>query len=299
MLPERNTLRTGLIFSVTSAISFSLLAIFYKIGYQQNLSPGVMLSCRFVLGFMLLTPYMLLMKRHHLKVSRVTLFRAFICGVFFYGLQSYLFAASLQYISAATAGLILYLYPLVVLILAAIFFKSTVSLDKILALILIIIGSILVYFDAFSREMNFTGLLLATSAMFTFAAYILYLQKSLINVDSTVFSYYVIGFTGLQCLIVYQPIGQLNLHAEQWLTCFLLAFISTLLAIILLYKAIERIGSSYTAIFSSIEPAGTMLAAALILHESLSFPQIIGMLCIIGGIAIPNLMATRRMVHFS
>ncbi len=286
--------RTGLIYSLSSALCFSLLAIFYKVGYQENLGTGLMLTCRFVLGFLLLTPYMFLQKRHQLKVSLRVVSMALICGVFFYGLQSYFFAASLRYISASTSSLILYLYPMVVLILASIIFKTKITLDKIIALLLIISGSILVYFDAFYRQMNPTGLLLATSAMVTFAAYIIFLQKSLIDVDSTVFSYYVIGFTGLQCLIVYQPFGQLDLAAKQWIICFLLALVSTVMAIILLFKAIERIGSSYTAIFSSIEPAGTILASALFLHESLKYSQIAGMFCIIGGIAIPNLMALQQ-----
>lgn len=291
MTGDRKLLRIGLIYSICSALSFSLLAIFFKIGYQENLDTGLMLSSRFILGFLLLTPYMLIQKRPQLKMPYKAVIMAFICGAFFYGLQSYFFAASLQYIPAATSSLILYLYPMVVLILAAFIFKSKITMDKILALLLIMVGSILVYLDAFSRQMNATGLLLATCAMITFACYILFLQKSLINVDSTVFSYYAIGFTGLQCLVVYQPFDYVDLNSKQLMICFLLALISTVFAIIFLFKAIERIGSSYTAIFSSIEPAGTIMASAIILHEPLKFFQITGMFCIIGGIAIPHIMA--------
>jgi len=295
MTTEQPSLIPGLIYSIISASCFGFLAILLKLGYTANLDTGTMLSCRFLFALIILFPYILITKRKHLKIGIKALFMAFICGAFFYGLQSYFFAASLQYISASTSSLILYIYPLTVLILSSIIFKSRITGAKILAIILIFAGCICVFYDAFHRQMDPKGLVLATLAMVAFSAYLIFIQKSLINVDSTVFSFYVIAFTALQCLVVYQPFSNVSLNTEQWTVCLLLSVIPTVFAIIFLYKAIERIGSSYASIFSSVEPAVTIVVSAILLKDPIKALQVLGMVFIISGIVVPNLrLITRR-----
>ncbi len=294
MTTEQNPLKSGLIYSIISACCFGFLAVFFKLGYNAGLTTGTMLSFRFLFATLILLPYILITKRNQLNIGKKAMFMAFLCGTFFYGLQSYFFAASLQYISASTTSLILYIYPLTVTILSAIFFKSRITGGKMLAIILIFMGCICVFYDAFHRQMNSQGLILATLAMIAFSTYLIFIQKSLINVDSTVFSFYVIAFTALQCITFYRPFTNLPTNMEQWVVCLLLALIPTVFAIILLYKAIERIGSSYASIFSSIEPAVTIIAAAFLLNDPIKGLQVLGMVFIIAGIVVPNLRRMSR-----
>ena len=108
-------------------------------------------------------------------------------------------------------------------------------------------------------------------------------------------AFYVIAFTALQCLVVYRPFSDLSLNIEQWTVCLLLSVIPTVFAIIFLYKAIERIGSSYASIFSSVEPAVTIIASAILLKDPIKALQVLGMVFIIAGIVVPNLrLITRR-----
>jgi drug/metabolite transporter (DMT)-like permease len=295
MTTEQTSLISGLVYSIISASCFGFLPVFFKLGYAANLDTGTMLSFRFVFALIILFPFILITKRKHLKIGIKALFMAFICGSFFYGLQSYFFAASLQYLSASTTSLILYIYPLTVLILSSIFFKSKITGAKILAIVLIFAGCLCVFYDAFHRQMDPKGLVLATLAMVAFSAYLIFIQKSLVIVDSTVFSFYVFAFTALQCLVVYRPFSDLSLNIEQWTVCLLLSVIPTVFAIIFLYKAIERIGSSYASIFSSVEPAVTIIASAILLKDPIKALQVLGMVFIIAGIVVPNLrLITRR-----
>lgn len=294
MTNQQPSLNAGLVYSLLSATCFGFLAIFFKFGYASNLTTGTMLSFRFLFAFCILLPYVLIAKRHKLRIGDKALFMACICGTFLYGMQSYFFAASLKYISAPTASLILYICPLTVLILSVIFLKSKITADKVLAIILIFCGCLCVFYDAFDRQMDPKGLLLATSAMLAFSCYMIFIQKSLIDVDSTVFSFYVIAFTTLQCMVIYRPFTDLSLTSEQWKICIFLALIPTVFAIVFLCKAIERIGSSYASIFCSAEPAVTVIASYLLLHDTIVPLQIGGMFFIIGGIIVPNLRAVRK-----
>lgn len=288
MYAQQQNLRAGLVYSLISAACFGFLAILFRLGYAAGLDTGTMLTFRFCSAFLFLTPYIFIFHRKKITATFESFYMAAICGIFFYGIQSYCFAASLQYISASTAGLILYLYPLAVMILTAVFYKNPITPSKLLSLFLIGAGSILVFYDAFTRQMLAKGLVLAIGAMVAFSCYFTYLQKSLTKTDSTIFSYYVIGFTAAQCLVIYRP-TTLSFNENQLLICLLLGLVPTVFAIIFLYKAIEKVGSSYSAIFSSIEPAVTVVFSALLLAEHVVFLQIAGMFCIILGIITPNI----------
>lgn len=279
----------GIVYAILSATCYGLLAVLFKYGYGLGMSTGSMLSSRFILAAIIFLPYVLISKRDRLRVSGNVLFRAFICGTIFYGLQSYFFAASIQYISASTAGLILYIYPMTVVILARIFFKTPITTARLLALVLIMIGCSCVFYDAFSRKMSMQGVTLAILAMLTFSGYLIFIQKSLKNVDSTVFSFYVAVFVALQCIVVYRPDSMFTMTSQQWFLAVLLALIPTVLAMVLLYKAIECFGSTHTSIFSSVEPAVTIIASALLLHDKIIAVQVLGMVFIVAGIVLPNI----------
>jgi drug/metabolite transporter (DMT)-like permease len=64
--------------------------------------------------------------------------------------------------------------------------------------------------------------------------------------------------------------------------------IPTFIAVTLLYIAVEKIGSVYASIFSTVEPIVTVTASYLILNENIVFIQIVGAIFILGGIILPN-----------
>jgi drug/metabolite transporter (DMT)-like permease len=64
-------------------------------------------------------------------------------------------------------------------------------------------------------------------------------------------------------------------------------------AVTFLYLAIEKVGSAYASIFSSIEPVATLAAAALLLEENVVLLQVGGAALIVAGIVLPNLQLLR------
>lgn len=287
-------MQKGTFFSLISATAFGALAILFKFGYDSGLTTGTMLSFRFIFAVMILLPYVLLYKRNQLLLSKKLILMAFIGGSIFYGAQSYCFAAAVQLTSASTASLILYLYPMTVVLTSALLFKTKVTIATSITLVFITIGFVCVFYDAFSRNMNLYGLLLAFMATLIFTAYMLLIQKSLNDVDPIVFSFYILSFAALQCIFTYSPFDNIEFTSYQWLIMFLIAFVSTVVAVVFLYKAIELIGSAYASIFSSIEPAVTVILAATVLGDAIAIIQIIGMISIIAGIALPNIIMLKK-----
>ncbi len=67
-----------------------------------------------------------------------------------------------------------------------------------------------------------------------------------------------------------------------------LGIIPAAIAIALLYAAIDLIGATYVSLFSSFEPAATLLFAAVLLGEDIVTFQIYGVVLLILGIILPN-----------
>lgn len=108
------------------------------------------------------------------------------------------FISAVKYIPASTTALLLYLYPLVVLIQSTVFLKIKFRFASLLSVILIMLACCFVFYDAFERQLNTTGLLLALGAPpLTFGTYLTMSQVVLKNERPTTVALYMTAFTGL------------------------------------------------------------------------------------------------------
>ncbi|MEF3255420.1 MAG: DMT family transporter, partial [Deferribacterales bacterium] len=149
-------------------------------------------------------------------------------------------------------------------------------------------GCSLVFYDAFLRQMSLTGIGYAIIAMTVFSFYLIFIQKSIKNINPLTFSFYVILTTAISFIILSNPTKFPPLTPEKIFIALGIALIPTFIAVTLLYIAIERIGSIYVSIFSTIEPIVTITASYILLKENVVILQIIGMISILLGIILPN-----------
>ena len=74
-----------------------------------------------------------------------------------------------------------------------------------------------------------------------------------------------------------------------------LGLVSTAIAYVFHFRAVETVGSAYTSIFSTFEPIMTVVMAFAVLGEDIVLLQIAGVLLIVAGIVMPNLREWRAM----
>lgn len=284
----------GIFYAITSAVCFGFLAIFGKYGTILHIPAGDLLTYRFLVGSILFAIFFILKDITLFKIDLKNFIKAAITGGVFYLLQSFCFFKALEYIPASTTSLILYIYPLTVAILSKIIFKTRININMIFSLILIAIGCSLIFYDAFSRRLDLKGISFAVSAMLIFSTYLIFVQKTLRGINPITYSFYVILTTGITFSIFNSPIEIVTLNGQQLILAILIGIIPTFLAIALQFIAIEKIGSVYTSIFSTVEPVVTVFASYLFLGDNIVIFQISGMFAIIIGIILPNLNLIRR-----
>jgi drug/metabolite transporter (DMT)-like permease len=282
----------GLLLSVLSAFCYGMSPILYKLGYASGLGEMDLLQYRFIVATLLIFLLLLVTSPSSLRPTTSLLLKAAFTGLVLYCLQSYLFLKALRYIPAATTSLILYFYPVTVTLLSIFFFRSRLNKVTCIALLLCLAGCVLVSLDAIHREHDITGLLLALGAMAVFSVYMITVQFVVRTDRPLTFTFYVFLFVALAFGSLHDPLALRAFDARQMLICLLLGIVPTALAVPLLYFAVQKIGSAMASLFSTFEPVATVVAAALILQERITLPQLSGMLLIIGGIVLPNLHLT-------
>ncbi len=280
---------TGIISAVVSAMCFGMLAVLGKLGFARGLGAGEILQYRFGFGALLLLAYLAVADRAALRAGPKTLLKAALMGLLLYPLQSLAFMSSLKYNPAATTSLILYFYPVMVTLLSTLLFKTRLDRVVVGSLLLLVAGCALVFFDAFLRHVSPTGLLLAAISMLIFSVYLITLEILLRGENPRTVSFYCVLFAAMTYTVAAPPVNFVRLDVAGKLLALALGLVPTALAVSLLYRAVDAIGSARTSICSTIEPVTTVLASALLLGEEVVAVQVAGMCLILAGIVLPNL----------
>ncbi|MGE4193337.1 MAG: DMT family transporter [Pseudodesulfovibrio sp.] len=284
----------GLIFAVVSAACFGSMAILVKLGYAAGMSGPVMMQFRFSFGTLLLFFYLLAKDRTLLRISLRDLAKCAFLGMVAYWTQTTCFVAALETIPASTTALVLYGHPMVVTLLSGLFLKMPVNRTMLLSLGLVMTGCCLVFYDAFLRAVDPTGLAYALGAMATFSVYLILMQVLLKNIRPLKATFYIMLGAAVSFTLSGDVTAWMRLDGgQQTAIALALGLIPGVMAVAFLYTAIEKIGSAYACIFSSVEPIITLSAAAAFLGEQVVWLQMGGAGLIIFGIVVPNLRRRR------
>lgn len=278
---ERNLL-TGYLLAAASAVTFSVKGIFAKLIYGYGLDPVTLLALRFSIAMPLFWAAVFFFPSP--RVSWKDFLYLALSG--FLGLYAAALADfyGLLYIDASIERVILYTYPAIVAVLAAIFFKEKLTRVKAVSLVLTYAGLALVLKVYGGIEPGYAlgaGLVLFSALIYSFS-YILtqFLSTRVSGVKIAAY-----GTTAATMAFLATWRGQrFPEEPEVWALLVALAVVSTFVPVLTLALGIRRIGASRAALISFIGPVSTAVLAYFILGEELDLVQIGGMALVIAGV---------------
>ncbi|MDQ4095892.1 MAG: DMT family transporter [Actinomycetota bacterium] len=276
----------GIGLAATAAIAFGTLAISAKYAYDAGAGPLPLLAGRFVIATTLLAVVRAARPRKRVT-SRGQTGRLMLLGAFGYALESALFFAALENAPAGVVGLVFYSYPLWTALIAL-----ATRLEPFRARLLIALGlgsaGIALVFSV--PETGFKGPALALGAAVAVAIYLVAMQVWAQGVDATSSALWTSA--GAACaLVVAALVSRQSLPSGAFGPTLALG-VASATAFVLLYAAIERLGSSRAAIATMLEPIATVVLAALLLDEPVTARIAIGALLVVA--ALPVLAIRRR-----
>ncbi len=285
----------GVVFALLAAVGFSAKAILVKLAYLDGVDAITLLALRMVFSMPFFIGVAIWVRQHHAAPldshDRLLVLGLGLVG---YYLSSFLDFLGLQYISAGLERLILFLYPTMTVILAAVLYKRAIGRKVLAAMALSYAGIALVFLhDVGAKE---GGIVLGSALVFastlSYSIYLVGTGHAIARIGTMRFTAYASLVASAACVlqfIVTHPLSALVLPVRVYELSFAMAIFSTVLPVFLLSFAIRRIGSGSASLIGSIGPISTIFMAYVFLGESLSVLQIIGSALVLCGVLVISL----------
>ncbi len=284
---------------IFSAACFGAMAIFGKLAYDAGVSPGALLLLRFALAAALLA--VLLWLRPGLRsggpsfgspsgprrLTRGLLLTALGLGAVGYATQATLYFSALDRIDAPLVALVLYTYPLLVTLGAALLGRDRLTVGRSAAVVVASCGTLLVLLGAGQLRFDLVGVAMAFGAAVTYTVYILVADTVVNRLAPVVLAALVMSGAALTHAVRAVATGGIDLGfgADGWLWVGCIAVVSTVAAMLAFFAGLRRTGPSTAAILSTFEPVVTTALAALALDEFLTPVQLAGGFLVLSSVA--------------
>ncbi|MEN6486348.1 MAG: DMT family transporter [Syntrophobacteraceae bacterium] len=262
----------GILFVAVSAVGFGTLAIFARYAYADGLSTSTILFIRFALATAVML--CLLISRRERLPHGIVLLELIGMGAVGYVGQAFCFLAALHYASSGLVALLLYLYPAFVAVLSAWLLREPITGIKIPALGLALAGTALTVGPEGGRWL---GILLAILAAVIYSFYIIVGTRVMKQVSAIQSSTVIFGSAAAVSGILMAATGpQTPATGAGWAAIAGIVLVATVLPVSSFLAGLKRIGPNNAAMLSTLEPAVTVLLAALLLGETLKPIALLG-----------------------
>lgn len=287
---KRSDLTTlkGFVFAALSAICYGTNPLGALHLYAQGYSPETVLFYRFFTAALLLL-VVILAKGSHFKIS-FREFGALVAFGFLFAVSSLTYYASFKFMDAGLASTLLFLYPLEVSVLMAVFFKEKIKVWTIVSIAVSMAGIALLYRGGDGAPLSTVGLVLVFISSISYAIYMVMANRIKLQMGSVKMTFYAISFCMVFLLLYSVTLGSglppVFMQASSWGWGFMLGAVPTVLSLIFMVKAVKIIGSTPTAILGALEPVTAVSIGVLVFGEILTVRLGIGIALILGSVVL-------------
>lgn len=266
--------------------------------YADGINTCSVLFYRYAIAVVVLAAVMAV-RRKPLAVSRRDLAIMAVLGVLFAASSLSLFMSFL-FMGAGVASTLLFVYPVMVAVIMAVFFKERVTRSTVLAIALALTGVALLYKGDGGKPLSGVGVSLVMVSSLTYALYIIIVNKSPLRMSSVKMTMYVLTFSVVVAVAMSftDPANHLQLlHTpRQWGLALLLAVVPTVLSLLLMVIAVHDVGSTPTAIMGALEPVTAVVISVTLFGELVTARLVIGIVFILAAVL---LTVVGKNIHFN
>jgi drug/metabolite transporter (DMT)-like permease len=271
---------------LASATAFGTLGIFAKLAYASGLGTEQTLAVRFLLAAIAMVVLAVVVGQNPLRLERRRLMALLGLGAIVYTGQSLTYFIALRSIPASLAVLIAYIYPSLVVVAGWLFLRRSVSAWHWVALAASF-GGVALLVGGANFQLSW-ALVFAIASPTIYTAYILIGERLVSSVpavaaSAVIFTGAAVAFSGL-ALLNHELAPPRNVSG--WAVVVGIALVPTMAAISLFLAGLPRIGAARAALLSTWEPVVTVLLAAAIFGDRLSFVQAIGGVLVILAVVV-------------
>jgi drug/metabolite transporter (DMT)-like permease len=291
---SNNNIIKGVFLVGLGATSYGMLATFVKLAYEEGFTTAEVTSSQFIYGIIGILLINLFQKQQTktsaIKASKRNAFQLMLAGTSL-GMTSVFYYLCVKYLNVSIAIILLMQSVWIGVLLEWFLDKKAPSKQKIFAVIIVLIGTLLATnLLNSSVEIDWIGMLFGMLAACSFTTTMFTANKIALGVSTAQRSLYMLlgGAVIVAGFALFTQTTPFNMEIFiKW--GIVLALFGTIIPPMLMNSGFPRIGLGLGSIVSSLELPISVMMAFFILNETVILSQWLGVLLIIFAIVIMNI----------
>lgn len=291
---SNNNIIKGVFLVGLGATSYGMLATFVKLAYQEGFTTAEVTSAQFIYGIIGILIINLFQKQQAktsvVKASKKNIFQLMIAGTSL-GMTSVFYYLSVSFIDVSIAIVLLMQTVWIGVLLEWFLDKKAPSKQKIIAVVIVLIGTLLATNLLNSTaNIDWRGILFGFLAACSFTTTMFTANKVALGISSAQRSLYMLlgGAIIVAGFALFTQTTPFNMEIfMKW--GIILALFGTIIPPMLMNSGFPHIGLGLGSIVSSLELPVSVMMAYFILNETVIVSQWFGVLLIIFAIVIMNI----------
>ena len=278
----------GILCAILSAVCYGTNPFGALPLYEEGVNTATVLAHRFGLAVILLAIVMLI-KREDFRATRHEFKVLFSLGILF-AASSITYYQSFHFMDAGIASTILFVYPVMVAVIMAAFFKERVTAMTVVAIVMSLLGIGLLYKGGAGASLSVVGIILCILSSLAYAVYIIVVNQSSIRMSSYKMTFYAMLVCEITLVLYSFTSPELYLHVlpspRAWMFAVWLSIVPTILSLVFMTVAVRHVGATPTAILGALEPLTAVAIGVVVFGEMLTFRLIVGILFILFAVML-------------
>lgn len=282
----KKTDHLGYILGIIAAALYGLNPLFALPLYASGMDAWSVLLFRYLLSVPMVAVLMLL-KHENFSLTRTETWQLAGLG-FLMAISSLGLFIAFSVMDAGISSTILFIYPILTAVIMAWMFHERLHWLVWVCLLIATIGIVILTKGDGVANVNIEGVLLVVMSALTYSLYLIFIKRgSLAKMESAKITFYILLFGTILILVGIGIRGEMTIpHGWYWCYSIGSALFPTALSLVLTAIAIQKIGSTETAILGALEPTTAVIIGITVFGEQLSARSITGILLIIVSVTI-------------
>ena len=283
---DMNVKVKGYLLGALAAASYGMNPLFALPLYSDGMDPYSVLFFRYLFAIPILG-IMLRARGRTFAVSRHDLLPLVVMGLLL-AMSSLSLFLSYNYMEAGIASTMLFVYPIMVAVIMAIFFRERITAQTASCIFVALVGIALLYKGSDGATLDATGVMWVMVSALSYALYIVGVNRPRLKGIATLkLTFYALVF-GFSIFIVCTDFGRALTFPSAWYkwgNLVALALFPTAISFLCTTQAIQYIGSTPTAILGALEPLTAVFFGVTVFGEAMTPRLMFGIVMIIAAVS--------------
>lgn len=286
---------------VIASSSYGILSTIVKVAMAHGFTTAQAVQSQYAIGFLLALILFVFTQRSLPKITMKGFFIIVGAGLFT-GITGIVYGKSVQYLPASLAVVMLFQFTWIGLFLDCLLHKRLPKRIELISLVFLVGGTILAagVLDVDLSGLSWKGWAFGFAAAFSFAVFMQFNSKHVEGI-TTISRLTFMALVSLIIVSIFQA-PEVMWNGELFTSELLyfglaLGFFGIILPILLFTVAVPKVGGGTASILSATELPVAIMASVIVLNESLSTLQIVGILVVLVGMTLPTIIEMKKEKH--